>query len=357
MKNLDAVYDFLVVGLGIAGLAVAETLLQRGYRILVIEKPLAGRSTAVAAGLFNPITGRQMVKTWKAEILFPKLHEFYTNLEKKIQTKFFYPTPLYRPFANQTIANDVLARTEDAPMYEWADENTKPSLPFRQPYGGLWVKQAGFIHTEKLLKGYRTYLEHHLAFLELHFQMSELEILRKEDKNYFSYQGLMAQKLILARGAFEKEERIWSFLPFTPAKGEILDLQAQSKWDMDFIFNNGTWLIPQPDAPNFFRAGSNYDHHDLSLVPTQKACQEIIKKLAEAMPLDFEVRGQRVGIRPATRDRKPFVGEHPKLKNCFIFNGLGAKGTSLAPYLAQNLVDFIEGKAALEKEADIKRFL
>ncbi|WP_027001134.1 NAD(P)/FAD-dependent oxidoreductase [Hugenholtzia roseola] len=357
MKNFETTYDFFVVGLGIAGLAVAETLLQRGYRVLVMEQPLAGRSTAVAAGLFNPITGRQMVKTWKAELLFPKLHEFYTSLEKKIQTKFFYPTPLYRPFANQTIANDVLARAENTPLYEWADEKTMPSLPIAQPYGGLWIKQAGFIHTEKLLEAYRLYLEQQFAFLELHFQIDALEVIKKEGKDYFSYQGLVAQKLILARGAFEKEEQLWSFLPFTPAKGEILDLQSKSDWHMDFIFNNGTWLIPQPDSPNFFRAGSNYDHHDLSLEPTQKARLEITKKLADAMPIDFEVRAQKVGIRPATRDRKPFVGEHPKQKNCFIFNGLGAKGTSLAPYLAQNLIDFIEGKAELDKEADIKRFL
>jgi glycine/D-amino acid oxidase-like deaminating enzyme len=49
----------------------------------------------------------------------------------------------------------------------------------------------------------------------------------------------------------------------------------------------------------------------------------------------------KAGLRPATFDRKPFIGFHDKHKNVAIFNGFGSKGVSLIPYFAMNLADHI----------------
>ena len=47
--------DYIVVGQGLAGSAVAVQLLQRKKRVLVIDQPTGNSSSRIAAGLFNPM--------------------------------------------------------------------------------------------------------------------------------------------------------------------------------------------------------------------------------------------------------------------------------------------------------------
>jgi len=64
-------YDYLVIGQGLAGSAIALQLLKRNRKFMVLDQPHQNNSSAVAAGIFNPITGKKWVKTWLAEQLFP----------------------------------------------------------------------------------------------------------------------------------------------------------------------------------------------------------------------------------------------------------------------------------------------
>ena len=50
------------------------------------------------------------------------------------------------------------------------------------------------------------------------------------------------------------------------------------------------------------------------------------------------------------------LGEHPKQKNLIIFNGLGTKGVSLAPYFSSQLANWLEGNGEIMPEVNIKRF-
>jgi glycine/D-amino acid oxidase-like deaminating enzyme len=64
----------------------------------------------------------------------------------------------------------------------------------------------------------------------------------------------------------------------------------------------------------------------------------------------------KASIRPATLERRPFVGLHPHQENAGILNGMGTKGCSLAPFFASQLVDHLLRKKGIMPEADIKRF-
>jgi len=64
----------------------------------------------------------------------------------------------------------------------------------------------------------------------------------------------------------------------------------------------------------------------------------------------------KAGIRPTVKDRRPFLGAHPDHNNLYVFNGLGTKGVSLAPYFAKHLVDHMVDGVELMKEVSIGRF-
>src|SRR5258708_21923737 len=87
--------DHIIVGQGLAGSCLAIQLLNRGKKIMVFDEPEKNRASKVAAGLFNPVTGKRMTKSWKADEIFPCLFQFYSEAEKLLSNKFFHLLPIY----------------------------------------------------------------------------------------------------------------------------------------------------------------------------------------------------------------------------------------------------------------------
>ena len=102
--------DILIVGQGLAGSLLALELEKRGKKVMILDNNPSLSASKVAAGLYNPITGRKMVKTWFADELFPNLSKFYQDLEKKIDAKFHFSKTIYRPFNNIEEQNDWSVR-------------------------------------------------------------------------------------------------------------------------------------------------------------------------------------------------------------------------------------------------------
>ena len=74
------------------------------------------------------------------------------------------------------------------------------------------------------------------------------------------------------------------------------------------------------------------------------------------LKIPFTITEHFCSIRPATLERRPFVGFHPLHPNIGILNGMGTKGCSLAPFFARQLVDNICYNNPINREVDIKRF-
>jgi glycine/D-amino acid oxidase-like deaminating enzyme len=105
-----------------------------------------------------------------------------------------------------------------------------------------------------------------------------------------------------------------------------------------------------------YRAGATYEWKDLSWEPTQSAQNELITRLHNILRVPFEIVEAKAGVRPATVDRRPFVGVHPQIPELAIFNGLGTKGVSLAPYYAQQFTDHLIHSKEMDSEVNIGRF-
>ena len=82
----------------------------------------------------------------------------------------------------------------------------------------------------------------------------------------------------------------------------------------------------------------------------------MIVALDTFLKLPYEIIDHLVGVRPANRDRRPFVGMHPSYSQLGICNGMGTKGCSLSPYFTNQLIDHLELGLPIEPEANINRF-
>jgi len=341
--------DYIIIGQGLAGSALAIQLVKLGKRILVIDQPLRNTSSRVAAGLFNPITGRRMAKTWMADILFPYLHNHYRAVETLTGERFFYPMPLYRPFLSIEEQNEWMAKSA-APVFQPYIENifTHSAYPnVSDVYGGLLLRQCGYLDTTHYIESVRMLIEREAIFLMEYIEDKDLTV-RQDGVRFKNYE---ADKIIFCNGTHANKWFDW--LPIRRLKGETIRIQSSHRQEL--IINRGVYIVPSNQAGEW-RVGATYNLQDESPVVTENARNELVEKMKELVSFPFNIVGQEWGLRAATPDRRPFLGRHPELSSAFIFNGLGTKGVSLAPFFAEVLVHSIENGEPLNKEVDIERY-
>lgn len=342
--------DFLIIGQGLAGTALGYRLEKEGKKIMLFDQPSQNQSSRIAAGLYNPVTGRKMVKTWIGELLFPMIEPFYGELEEVTERKFLNSRRIYRPFLSIEEQNEWMGHSCDPTIQPFIQkiftESQYPEL--KDPFGGVLLQMSGWLDLNSLLDAMTDYFEGRLVEEEF------LEEKLTKDSSGWTYDGsIHARNLVFCNGVAAKKSRYFSFLPFAPVKGEILEVEQD--FNPDFIVNRGVFRVPLGE--NKFRVGSTYTWHDLDEGPTLRARQELLEKLMEVVRVEVkEVTSHKTGIRPATKDRKPFLGKHPSDESVYIFNGFGAKGVSLIPYFSQQMVDYLLYSKPLSKEVDISRY-
>lgn len=344
--------DYLIIGQGIAGSLIAFELYKKGANFDIINKTDYKASSHVAAGLYNPVTGRKMVKTWNADKVFADLEHYYTELERFLKAKFLYPTKIYRPFLSLEEQNDWQGRLADGNFEMFVGElKTKRDAneSINDHYGGLLLKNAGYIAVSDMLESFRLFFIERESYIETVLNINKLV----EADGRIKYGDKFYKEVIFCEGNSVRDNPFFSWLPLKPVKGEIIDINIA--YDESFILNRGVFMLPK-SKEGYCRVGSTYDNHHLNNELTEEAKTYLKDKLAMIYQKDFEIVNHKAGIRPATRDRKPFIGRHPSRKEMSIFNGFGTKGVSLAVYYAKQFADFLINDGLIDDDVNIVRY-
>ncbi len=345
--------DYLIVGQGIAGTNLSYHLIEKGSRVLVVGQPAGRSSSRVAAGIVNPVTGKKLSKTWRADNLFPYLTDFYQMLEAKLGSTFFYPKPIYRLYTSIEEQNTWITRTAQ-PEYSLY---TKP-IPGRlythwlnNPYGGLEITGGGYLDVPVFLDAYQRWLEQKGSFLAGNLAAESLQLM----DGFVKWKDIKAAKVVFCDGYIEQANAYFEWLPFRPVKGELLQVQVPEA-QLDHIINRHEFILPTQEA-SIFRVGATYEWDQLHWQATEGAKNELISRLNGLLKVPFTVLDQWAGIRPATADRRPFIGLHPAYPQIGIFNGFGTKGVSLTPLLASEFTEHLQLDKELNPEVHILRYL
>jgi glycine/D-amino acid oxidase-like deaminating enzyme len=177
-------------------------------------------------------------------------------------------------------------------------------------------------------------------------------VLSKEN-DLWKYKNIAAENIIFCEGFSTRSNPYFNYLPLRQTKGEALIFESNELPENKII--GGVCNIT-PLGNHQFYAGATYDWDDIDLAPTEKKKTALIQKIEQTIKIPFKIIDHKAGIRPTVIDRRPLIGSHPKHKKMFIFNGLGTKGLSLAPYFANHFIDCLAMNTALHTEVDIKRF-
>jgi len=327
--------DFLIVGQGLAGSVLALQLYRAGKRVVILGKK-ENHSSRIAAGLFNPVTGKNLSKTWMANEVFAQLHSFYAEAEHLIKASFFHPFPIYRPFLSIEEQNEWMGKSaspEWAPFIKKVFGGSTHWSGVNDPLGGLLLQQTGFVDTNSFLDAVKNFFQQQDCYACETFDHAALRLFENE----IVYKSWSAEKIIFCEGTESLNNPLFNWIPIRPLKGETLTIEAPLPEDA--IINRGVYAVGQADRT--YKIGATYEPKDLSPTITEKGRAELEEKFSEIFLLPYTVVGQAWGYRPTSPDRRPIIGEHPVQKNVLVFNGLGTKGVSLAPFAGHLLSEFL----------------
>lgn len=342
--------DYIIVGLGLAGLAFAEQLIHSGKSFVVFEDH-SQTSSLVAGGVYNPVILKRFTPVWKAKEQLAIALPFYISLEKKLNKTLDYKFLTRKVFKSIEDQNNWFLAADKPLLSEFLNPKilSEKRDQILGDYGFGEVYQTGRIDTHQLISTYRSYLkENHLIRNE---KFEHLAINFLEDR--LLYKDFISKSIVFCEGFGVKQNPYFKELPLKEAKGETLTIHAPGL-NVDFLIKSTLFVLPLGE--DMYKVGATFNWKDKTSIPSQEGRKELIDKLKKVIQTPYTIIDHSAGIRPTVKDRRPLVGIHPKHPQLAILNGLGTRGVMLAPSMAKQLYNLLEEGIDLDPEINCNRF-
>ena len=369
--------ELLIVGQGICGTFMSWWLERAGVPHIVIDEMRPHTASRAAAGLINPVTGRRIVTTWMIDELLPFAFRAYGGMAEAVGSSFLKPVSVIDFFPTAQMRVAFVERCREDPSYLGlpGDEHDWDAS-FRYGLGYGMIAPCYLVDVVGLLGAARRRMLQRGGLLEERFEREELVV----GGGSIRYKDIRANRIIFCDGIESSMSPYFSRLPFAPNKGEALIVEVpglagaagagamaeaaaekgrkgasrEAGGSAETVFKKGISLVPWKD--NLYWAGSSYEWSFTDDGPTEAFRKRTEAILQDWLKLPFKIVDHFASVRPATLERRPFVGFHPLYREIGILNGMGTKGCSLAPYFAHQLVQHITEGRPLQGDVDVRRF-
>ena len=351
---------------------------QRGLEVAVIDDPTPSSSSRVAAGLVTPITGDRLALSWRWSEFYPVCNALYEYAQRSTATDFWHVAAAWRVFQSDPERERFFHRW-------WSEEGNREMkangitlepmpaeqlLPIHAPRGGFSMWPAGRLDTRAYLDATAKHFRSKDRWFPFQLDCDEdLELAPGHVR--VPRLGLQGGKVVLCQGIAARTNRWFTELPLHPARGDILELATDAS--IPAVVHHEAWVVPVQSAsePNDHSrcrrilVGATYDRQCLDTSVDHSTARgfrnELLQRwnnmLSAANPsagihdqndrddlngsykFEVGVLGHLAAVRPASYDRHPLIGPHPTEPNLFCLNGLGSKGSLMAPQLANLLLD------------------
>lgn len=343
--------DVLIIGQGICGSFLSWYLQQEGKSYVVMDHYDNNTSSRMAAGVINPVTGRRLVTVWMVDEVLPFAWHAYSEIGQYLGITAISQKNIIDFFPNPFMREGFLAKIQSGDQYvhTYPEQNHFNQF-FNYELGCGEIRPVYTAHPERLLPAWREELKAGNGLLEEIFDINHLKI----NSGSVQYKNIIAEKVIFCDGVSSFENPYFKQLPFAPNKGESLLVEIPGLPDQN-IYKKSMMIVPLAEKDMFW-VGASYIWDFTSADPTDEFREKTEQVLKDWLKIPFRVVAHRSGLRPATLERRPFVGFHPLYPSVGILNGMGTKGYSLAPYFAKQLVNNLCYEKSITPEADVARF-
>ena len=344
--------DYLIIGQGLAGTILSQLLLEKGLKVHVIENFKENSATRIAAGVFNPVTYRKLKMAEFADFLIPEVYSYYQKFEKVIQKDIFTDHSFLKLLTDIEELNNWQIQSENKMNKQFMSQdiyNSNFENTIKSPFGAGQVLQSGVVKLSTMIDSWKEHLINTHSFTAEQFDYNSMKI----ESDSITYKTITAKNVVFCEGVGILNNPFFNWLPMQQFKGEVLEISAP-ELKLNRILNRGVFVLPLPNGN--FKIGATHDWKNVDEKITDGGKLELTDKLDNILNVPYTVVGHHAGLRPATRDRHPYIGVHPKHKNLFIINGLGSKGVIMAPWLAKTFIEGLKDQT-WPKGFDINRYI
>lgn len=284
--------DYLIVGLGLAGVSFSDKLLEKGKSFKVISDA-SQTSSLVAGGLYNPVILKRFTLAWKADLQIDLAQTYYRSLEAKLDVKLNHPLRVFRRFNSSEEQNQWFEASDKKSLSKFLSskvhQNSNGAVD--APFGYGEVLHTGRIDTAMLIRTFKDFLLKKALLKPDTFDHEQLQI----HDTYIEYKGEQARRIVFAEGFGIKQNPFFNYLPVNGNKGEYLIIKSPELKEVKAI-KSSIFVIPLGD--DLYQVGANYEWKDKSNEPTTSGRNWILERLQRLVNCDFEIVDQLAGVRP-----------------------------------------------------------
>ena len=185
--------DYIIVGLGLAGLAFTAELEKNGKSFIVFENN-SQNSSIVAGGVYNPVILKRFTPVWEAANQLKIALPFYVELENKFNKKYNYSIEIFRIFKSIEEQNNWFVAADNQYLSDYMIPKIEHSkiTGVISDFGFGKLINTGWVDTKNLLNDYRNYLSNKIQLLKEDFNYSDVVI----KENSVIYKNIKSSKIV-----------------------------------------------------------------------------------------------------------------------------------------------------------------
>lgn len=359
-----------IIGAGIAGCTLARNLAERGVPVTLIDSvgPGAGASGNAQGAMYVKlgVEFNDQTELALSSLLFAQ--RFYQSW----RGRYWHPTGLLQLAQSDQEADrqrrflerngyprDILFPVTTDQASELAGVPTES--------GGLWFPASGWLEPGKLCQA----LADH-PLISCQWGMSVSRLLSDNGKWRISGTGgadTVADQVVICSGHLSA-----GLIPVTgrfrlkSIRGQVTHLPRAAIRAPQAVICGSRYMNPALGQTAV--TGATFDLHDTNPYPTLQSHEENLRELTTMVPAilggeatdkpDASTLDGRVAFRCTTHDYQPvagpvFDGQDADVDNLFLLTGLGSKGLTYTPLLAEYLADLLTGQPACLPEKLVRR--
>jgi glycine oxidase len=336
--------DFLIIGAGAIGLSSAIELLQRGAKVTILERAVAGKESSWAGGgILSPLCpwdypdevtrltsrGAALFSAWAAALYST------TGIDPEYELSGMLVLP---PF-DASVAQHWCG-AHDVPLQIFKPEN----LPQFVQTEALYLPQVAQVRNPRLMQALRARVEMLGGRIVEHCEVREIlhgdGIVTGLTSPITKYQ---ADDYIVTAGAWSKQVlgQCAMQMDIKPIKGQMLLFKFAAPPLDHIVLQGDMYLIPRRDG--HLLVGSTLEDVGFDKKITQAACDSLRQKAEAVLPKlqNMTLIQHWAGLRPASPRNIPTIGRHPNLRNLYVSSGHFRYGVTMATASVEILLNEI----------------
>jgi tRNA 5-methylaminomethyl-2-thiouridine biosynthesis bifunctional protein len=361
--------DIAIVGGGIASLTLAHSLLKRGKKVTIYckdEQFALGASKNRQGALYpllsstHPAIHELFCSAFQYAVNYYEMAANIVDFEHDwsgvVQLKWNEKNAIKLDKISAMTLPDGLVKTLNSTQ---TDNVTGLSIGM----DSLHFPMGGWLAPQQLVVGLSSFLQQKYG-LVVHLNSQVTELKQTTDWQLSLSNGAVYhhQSIVVANGHLFDELFETSKLPLSKVKGQVSSAPTTSELSrLKTVLCYEGYLTPKSDIDNCHRIGASYERNkideefdELAQLQNRQKLLSCLPKATWATQIDVSENISRQGVRCVSRDHLPLVGSvsdldgliqnidspnstDPYYKNLFVFLGLGSRGLTSAPLLAEVL--------------------